>query len=308
MCSHVLTCAQMCPPRFERVFVSVRAAIDVALACGMGFSAIDACHSKHIQYRSGMIHMLTTRDGNNKLLPLAWAICETESGGSYEYFAHHCQEAGLDQYLNQDNSVLYSDRDKGVPIFHDAFTNCNSARCFKHIIANCRSALRKAKCAQKFSDAQAWAIQKATTYEQFEDLLHDMYESAPMAAEYFGSKVHHAHAYQYAFQLLGVATHGHKTSNTQEIINGVFNNARTQAPYRFNDLLLRWIGEKLFDRNKAIKAELAKQRRLTPYSRDLWMKQVTEHICIDLYALHVCVRAQRKCAQNNVLKVCECAQ
>ena len=69
--------------KFLRMFVSVKPCIDIALACGMQFSAVDATHTKHLQYRFGMIHMLTTRDSNNKLLPLAWAICETESKSTY---------------------------------------------------------------------------------------------------------------------------------------------------------------------------------------------------------------------------------
>ena len=64
-------------------YLSVKPCIDIALACGMQFSAVDATHTKHLQYRFGMIHMLTTRDSNNKLLPLAWAICETESQSTY---------------------------------------------------------------------------------------------------------------------------------------------------------------------------------------------------------------------------------
>ena len=64
-------------------YLSVKPCIDIALACGMQFSAVDATHTKHLQYRFGMIHMLTTRDSNNKLLPLAWAICETESKSTY---------------------------------------------------------------------------------------------------------------------------------------------------------------------------------------------------------------------------------
>ena len=69
--------------KFLRMFVSVKQCIDIALACGMQISAVDVIQTRHLQYRSGTIHMLTTRDSSNHLLPLAWAICETESRSTY---------------------------------------------------------------------------------------------------------------------------------------------------------------------------------------------------------------------------------
>ena len=53
----------------------------------MRFSAVDAAFSKHTIYRDGQMHLLTTRDGNNKTIVLGWATCETESSVTYEYFA-----------------------------------------------------------------------------------------------------------------------------------------------------------------------------------------------------------------------------
>ena len=58
----------------------------VAYGCGMKVSAVDAAFSKHSVYREGYLHLLTTKDGDNKTIALAWAICETESGDTYDYF------------------------------------------------------------------------------------------------------------------------------------------------------------------------------------------------------------------------------
>ena len=74
------------------MFVSVGTAIQVAYGIGMKFSAVDAAFSKHTIYHDGYFHLLTTRDGNNRVLPLAWALCETESGDTYEWFAEKCIE------------------------------------------------------------------------------------------------------------------------------------------------------------------------------------------------------------------------
>ena len=120
----------LCMCRFQRMFVSVKVVLDLALACGMQFSAVDGTFCKHTQYKSGVIHMITTRDGNNEIMPLAWAVCETESGPTYKYFASQCKKYGLDQYLDNKESILYSDRDKGLEEFHNAFPECRVARCF----------------------------------------------------------------------------------------------------------------------------------------------------------------------------------
>ena len=101
------------------MFVSVGAYIQVAYGVGMRFSAVDASFSKHTIWRDGYFHLLTTRDGDNRMLPLAWALCETESGDTYKWFAEKCTEAGLSRYLNN-ASIIFRDRQKGLHQFHEA--------------------------------------------------------------------------------------------------------------------------------------------------------------------------------------------
>ena len=138
--------------RFLRIFICVASAVNAAFGVGIGFSAVDACFSKHAVYRDGFLHILTTRDGNNRVLPLAWAICETESGDTYEWFADQCYAAGLGRYLNRAHSVVYSDRQKGVLKFFLRF-RAYHGYCFKHIIENCRKHTKG--CGRKFQDRLA---------------------------------------------------------------------------------------------------------------------------------------------------------
>ena len=93
------------------MFVSVGPCIQVAYGVGMRFSAVDTSFSKHTIWRDGYFHLLTFRDGDNRMLPLAWALCETESGDTYKWFAEKCTEAGLSRYLNN-ASIIFSDRQK----------------------------------------------------------------------------------------------------------------------------------------------------------------------------------------------------
>ena len=53
----------------------------------------------HSVFRQGYRAFLTARDGSNKILPLAWAICETESKETYTFFGDEVHAAGLGRYL-----------------------------------------------------------------------------------------------------------------------------------------------------------------------------------------------------------------
>ena len=107
--------------RFMRIFVSLASALHAAFGCGIRFNAVDAAFSKHTIYKDGFLHLLTTRDGNNRVLPLAWAVCETESADTYEWFSQQCFDAGLGRYLTKD-SIVYSDRQKGIHHFSPSST------------------------------------------------------------------------------------------------------------------------------------------------------------------------------------------
>ena len=125
----------------------------------MRFSAVDASFSKHTIWRDGYFHLLTTRDGDNRMLPLAWALCETESGDTYKWFAEKCTEAGLSRYLNN-ASIIFSDRQKGLHKFHEAYRSFVGS-CFKHIIENCRKHIKGT--GYTFPESMEWVLQSAPT-------------------------------------------------------------------------------------------------------------------------------------------------
>ena len=208
----------------------------VAYGCGIRFSAVDAAFSKHTVYREGYLHLLTTKDGNNKTIVLAWAICETESGDTYKYFSSKCHEAGLTRYLGR-AGVIFSDRQKGITKFHDKFP-AKIGRCFKHIIGNCQKQLNGT--GQTFNTKTAWAVRDAPTEAKYKVALARLKRESPRAAKYFDEINPHKEVYQYALNAAGIATHGFKTSQIVESLNGVFVEARRDAPYRLNAKILKW--------------------------------------------------------------------
>ena len=256
--------------RFERVFISIGNSIDIAYGCGLKFCAVDAAFSKHTIYRDGYLHLLTTRDGNNELLILAVAVCETESGPTYEWFADQCKQAGLERYLNG-KCVIFSDRQKGLEKFHEAFA-AKVGRCFQHIIKNARKHIKGS--GQTFEDQAAWLIQKAKTEVDYQHFLGLLRLQSPMAAEYFASIEHPEQVYQYLLNELGVATHGHKTSNIVECGNGVFVPARHYTPYYMLNKILGWQGHKFYERAHALEAWVKQGHFLTKYAYNLFQVQL----------------------------------
>ena len=260
-----------------RMFVSVASALHIAFGCGMRFSAVDACFSKHSMYRQGYLHLLTTRDGNNRVLPLAWAWCETESGDTYNWFAQQCYEAGLGRYLNK-NSVVFSDRMKGVNEFFGWF-EAYHGHCFQHIIGNAKAHCRGT--GTTFADELAWNMRHAHTKHAFDVHLAAIRVSSPAAAHYFETQVEHERAYQYALNDKHVATHGFKTSQIVECTNGVFVEARQHTPYRANNMILSWMGKQYDERLLEITKWLDKSHLLTPYAH--------REFSIQVWPLRVCV-------------------
>jgi len=242
----------------------------IAYGCGMKFSAVDAAFSKHPVYRDGMLHLLTTRDGDNKTIVLAWAICETESAETYKYFATKCHEAGLSRYLSS-AGIIFSDRQKGIKSFHDKFTS-KIGRCFHHIIGNCNTHLKGT--GQTFKVESAWALQRASTEAAYKLALRRVKRESPLAAKYFDDIKPHHEVYQYALNAKGIATHGFKTSQIVESMNGVFEKVRWDAPYRINAKILKWQGEQLEIRRKSITKWIEAGHPITKYAMRLFEVQV----------------------------------
>ena len=257
--------------RFKRCFVSLGPMINVAYGCGMRFAAVDAAFSKHTVYRDGQLHLLTTRDGNNQTIALAWAICETESSATYEYFATKCHEAGVGRYLSA-QAIIFSDRQKGIKNFHAKFP-AKIGRCFKHIIENCQKHVRGS--GQSFTQSSAWALQRAPTEAEYKRALAKLTLECPRAARYFHDITPHVEVYQYAMNAEGIASHSFKTSQIVESLNGVFVEAREHAPYRLNAEILKWAGEQINERLEKITKWIAEGHLITKYAYDLFGLQVS---------------------------------
>jgi len=264
-------CNLIAPCRFKRCFISLGPMLNIAYGCGMRFAAVDAAFSKHTVYRDGQLHLLTTRDGDNKTIVLAWAICETESKATYEYFATKCHEAGVTRYLSA-AAIIFSDRQKGIKRFHAKFPS-KIGRCFKHIIENCQKKIYGK--GQSFTQSSAWALQRAPTEAEYKLALAKLTCECPLAAQYFDDIEPHVEVYQYAMNAAGIASHNFKTSQIVEGLNGVFVTAREHAPYRLNAKILKWMGEQIDERLQNITKWIDQGHLITKYANQLFAVQVS---------------------------------
>lgn len=206
---------------FERMFIGVGAAAQMALKTGINFSGVDGTFFlKKSFFRGGVILQLTTRDGNNQIMPLAWVIGKVENAPNYEYMAEHClMVRGLAEYLNRHEHLVYADRHKGVPAFQNRFKS-GSADCSEHLIKNCRYYCHRKKGRSDFHRNQIYRIQKQHTRAGYVKHLASLANNYPEAAEYL-NKIDHARWVLYAILETGRTTHFHATNNVAEIFNSV---------------------------------------------------------------------------------------
>ena len=234
--------------RFKRMFVGIGSSLEVAKACGIGYSALDACHYKHMQYRDGLVHMLVTRDGNNQGLPLAYMIAETESGDSWNHFGLLCHAFGVGAFFDKANSVLCTDRMKGIARFLEVFPGLDATQCWKHITNNFYKHFPRAKVPLKL----LWQLQRAHTWDLWFEKLKIVAQYDVDVSNWLNELEHHK-VYKYMQLEKGIATCGHSTNNISEVMHSAFNKARHEHPYFYNDMILKWFGVQFF--NRALKAK-----------------------------------------------------
>lgn len=76
-----------------------------------------------------------TLDGNNEILPLAWAIVPIEDKDNWAWFLSHMKEwfYGMDA----EEVVIISDRDKGLQsVVSEVFPDAHHSHCCQHLADN----------------------------------------------------------------------------------------------------------------------------------------------------------------------------
>ena len=185
--------------------------------------------------------MLSTRDGNNHILTIAWVICLSENADNWRWFGSRWVRFGARKYLNLAGSVIIHDRQKGIPYFI-RFFSAYDLWCFLHIIKNLYRHIRGKKRA-KYN--LLWALQKAPTEQDYFEVLKKIHATSQEAAEWLNNTLDHGKVFKYEMYKHKVRTSGHRCSNVQEIKNGVLKTKglRAENPGMFNKRLVDEIGK-----------------------------------------------------------------
>ncbi len=118
--------------QFERCFIAP-AATRTAFSHCRPFIALDGCHTKS---RYQMILLVAaTLDGNNEILPLAWAIVPIENADHWTWFLKEMKLSF--EEVGSEGMVFISDRDKGLQTaVHEVFPESYHSHCCQHLADN----------------------------------------------------------------------------------------------------------------------------------------------------------------------------
>jgi hypothetical protein len=192
--------------RFRRVFICPKETAN-SFKLLRGLVATDGTYLKGF-----FVHTLLVAvgiDANNHILPLAWAVVESETESSWRWFLQQLSAAipGLDS----NSTTLISDRDKGLQSADDELQHIGRAFCVQHIAANVQSKFG-IEPRRKFIDCTY-----ARTEEAWDDCMQKLRET-------------HGPAYMYVVAIdrgmwappfMTTRTWGHPTSNIVESINSL---------------------------------------------------------------------------------------
>jgi hypothetical protein len=208
-------CLIMCRKcRFKRLFLGIGSALRVAEIVGIRFSAVDGCHMKHVHYRDGIAHLCTTLDGNNKALLLAFALCETESCATWEWFADRCQKFGISAYFELPNSSIIGDRMKGIERFVAQFPKVKQLECFRHIIDNIyRHTSGRGK---GITVVDLWKLRNAETWAEWFDMFKKIGTANIKLADYIWDGINGERVWRYLLLENKIATFERSTNQLAE--------------------------------------------------------------------------------------------
>ena len=196
-----------------RCFLGIGSNLQAAIETGTGFSYVDGTHMHHIHYRTGIAHVITTYDGNNKCIILAIALCETESCDTWDYVGAQATFFGLGRYFSLPDSVIIHDRMKGIERFMDHFPEATHMECFKHIVNNIYSHARgRSGIPVQF----LWQLRKAETWNAWFDVFKKIGNRSLQAAEYIEEKIEGDRNWRYTLLENGVRSYGRTTSQLSE--------------------------------------------------------------------------------------------
>jgi hypothetical protein len=186
---------------------------------------------KHHMYKH-VVMVLETHDGNNKLFPVAAALCPLENEGNYFWFLNLCKQHFGADLLNSTEMTVISDRQKGITAaLSQVLEAAYKVHCAKHLYTNVQ-AQQNPKLS--LSKTDFWGMVKAGTAPVFQAIFDRL---DPNTRIYLNT-INRDMWVLYAIAARGVKLYGKHTSNGVESENARLMDARDNPPLDFFDQFL----------------------------------------------------------------------
>jgi hypothetical protein len=192
--------------QFIRCWILPKATANTSSSCRC-FAAVDGTFGKTV-YKQTILALLIL-DGNNEILPVAWAVTGGENSENWRWFF-----SGVAPYLPQLNrrkSVIISDREKGIEkAVAICFPSAAHSHCCQHIADN---------VVKKFPGINSRRLFWRAAYAKSAYLFHQEIEKIREISKNLAEYLENIPAERWAFSALSRAQYGHLTSNIQEPVN-----------------------------------------------------------------------------------------
>ncbi|XP_021747151.1 uncharacterized protein LOC110713002 [Chenopodium quinoa] len=177
-------------PLFLRMFMCLRPLKDGFLRGCRPIIGVDGCHLKGAY--PGQILVFVSKDGNNRIYPIASATCEAENKETWVWFLESLmQTLGS---VDESGLTFMSDKQKGlVKSFSQVVPEVETRFCVRHIWANFKLKFTGFVFKELF-----WSAARATTQLEFEIPMQQIKELDEEAFDYL-NKIPTVHWCRHAF-------------------------------------------------------------------------------------------------------------
>jgi transposase-like protein len=191
------------------------------------FYALDGTHTRS-RYNLTLL-IAVGIDGEDRILPLAWALVPTENEVWWSWFCKNLVKAFERDLLP--SYVVISDLDKGVlNAVESELPGAYHAMCCQHIAENIY---------KKFSreyKAPFWQIARAQSQSAFDTAVQALQIDSPQVLEYISSVGYE----NFTLLRFTLPRFGHDTSNIVESTNSMWREIRELPPLQLLDGLYQW--------------------------------------------------------------------
>ena len=222
--------------RFQALFIML-GPIRAFLHTIRPFYALDGTHTRS-RYNLTLL-IAVGLDGEDRVLPLAWALVPGENERWWSWFCKNLASAFSDDLYPR--FVVISDRDKGlINAVESKLPGASHAMCCQHIAESIHKRFGKEY------RSPFWQIARAKSQRSFNTAVQALQTTAPQVEEYLSSIGYD----NFAFIHFPLPRFGHDTSNIVESTNSMWRELRELPPLQLLNGIYQWNLTTFYERQR----------------------------------------------------------